>query len=162
MTVKEYNNSVEKYADSVYRFIVGHINDKDRANDIVQDAYEKLWRNVVEIEFTAVKSWLFSTAYNAMIDMLRKEKRISRIDEHEYELDITHDSQYSDLNEILHKALNRLPEQQKTVVLLRDYEGYNYKEISKITGLSEAQVKINIYRGRVALKSYIGTMEMII
>ena len=161
MTVKEYNNSVEKYADSVYRFIVGNINDKDRANDIVQDAYEKLWRNVVEVEFTAVKSWLFSTAYNAMIDMLRKEKRILRM-EPEYELDMMHDSQYSDLNEILHKALNRLPEQQKTVILLRDYEGYNYKEISKITGLSEAQVKINIYRGRVALKSYIGTMEMVI
>jgi len=159
MTVKEYNNSVEKYADSVYRFIVGHINDKDRANDIVQDAYEKLWRNVVEIEFMVVKSWLFSTAYNVMIDMLRREKRISRM---EPEHDIMHNSQYSDLNEILHKVLNRLPEQQKTVVLLRDYEGYNYKEISKITGLSEAQVKINIYRGRVALKSYIGTVEMVI
>ena len=161
MTVTEYNNSVEKYADSVYRFIVGHINDKDRANDIVQDAYEKLWRNVVEIEFITVKSWLFSTAYNAMIDMLRREKRMSRM-EPEYELDMMDNSQYSDLNEILHKALNRLPEQQKTVILLRDYEGYDYKEIGKITGLTEAQVKINIYRGRVALKSYIGTMEMVI
>ena len=161
MTVKEYNNSVEKYADSVYRFIVGNINDKDRANDVVQDAYEKLWRNVVEIEFTAVKSWLFSTAYNAMIDMLRKEKRISRI-EPEHEFDMIDYSQYNDLNEILHKALNRLPEQQRTVVLLRDYEGYSYKEISEITGSSEAQVKINIYRGRVALKSYIRTIEMVI
>jgi len=161
MTVKEYNNSVEKYADSVYRFIVGHINDRDRANDIVQDAYEKLWRNVVEVEFAAVKSWLFSTAHNVMIDMLRKEKRISRM-EPEHEFDMIDDSQYSDLNEILHKALNRLPEQQKTVILLRDYEGYNYKEISEITGLSEAQVKINIYRGRIALRSYIGTIKMVI
>ena len=161
MTVKEYNNSVEKYADSVYRFIVGHINDRDRANDVVQDTYEKLWRSVVEIEFTVVKSWLFSTAYNAMIDMLRKERRISRI-EPEHEFDMMYDSQYSDLNEILHKALNRLPEQQKTVIMLRDYEGYSYKEISEITGLSEAQVKINIYRGRGALKSYIGKIEMVI
>jgi RNA polymerase sigma-70 factor (ECF subfamily) len=161
MTVTEYNNSVEKYADSVYRFIVGHINDKDRANDIVQDAYDRLWRNVVEIEFITVKSWLFSTAYNVMIDILRREKRMSRM-EPEYELDMMDNSQYSDLNEVLHKALNRLPEQQKTVILLRDYEGYDYKEIGKITGLSEAQVKINIYRGRVALKSYIGTMEMVI
>ena len=161
MTVTEYNNSVEKYADSVYRFIVGQINDKDRANDIVQDAYEKLWRNVVEIEFIAVKSWLFSTAYNVMIDILRREKRMSRM-EPEYELYMMDNSQYSDLNEILHKALNRLPEQQKTVILLRDYEGYDYKEIGKITGLTESQVKINIYRGRVALKSYIGTMEMVI
>jgi len=73
-----------------------------------------------------------------------------------------HDSQYSDLNEILHEALDRLPGQQKTTVMLRDYEGYSYKEIGEITGLSEAQVKINIYRGRLALKSYIGKIETLI
>jgi DNA-directed RNA polymerase specialized sigma24 family protein len=46
--------------------------------------------------------------------------------------------------------------------MLRDYEGYSYKEIGDITGLSEAQVKINIYRGRMALKSYIGNIETVI
>ena len=70
--------------------------------------------------------------------------------------------QYSDLNEILHEALERLPEYQKTPVMLRDYEGYSYKEIGEITGLSEAQVKINIYRGRIALKNYIGRIETVI
>ena len=68
---------------------------------------------------------------------------------------------YTDLNEILHEALERLPEQQKTAVMLRDYEGYSYKEIGEITGLSEAQVKINIYRGRLALKNYIGKIETV-
>ena len=47
----------------------------------------------------------------------------------------------------LMKHYQRLPEQQKISVMLRDYEGYSYKEIGEITGLSEAQVKINIYRG---------------
>jgi len=47
-------------------------------------------------------------------------------------------------------------------VLLRDYEGYSYKEIADITGQSEAQVKINIYRGRLTLRSYIGRIETII
>jgi RNA polymerase sigma-70 factor (ECF subfamily) len=79
-----------------------------------------------------------------------------------YETTIVYETQPADLNEILHEALNRLPEQQKTSVLLRDYEGYSYKEISEITGLSEAQVKINIYRGRVALKNYIGKIESVI
>ena len=68
----------------------------------------------------------------------------------------------ADLNEILHEALERLPEQQKTSVMLRDYEGYSYKEIGEITGLSEAQVKINIYRGRIALKNYIGKIETVL
>jgi RNA polymerase sigma-70 factor (ECF subfamily) len=46
--------------------------------------------------------------------------------------------------------------------MLRDYEGYTYKEIGEITGLNEAQVKINIYRGRVALKNFIGKIETVL
>ena len=71
-------------------------------------------------------------------------------------------SGYSDLNEILHKAVARLPELQRTCILLRDYEGYSYREIGEITGMNEAQVKITIYRGRVALKNYIGKIETIL
>ena len=161
MTVKEYNRSVEEHADAVYRFIRGNLRDEDRANDIVQDSFEKLWRSVAEIEYKVVKSWLFSTAYHTMIDIIRKEKRMKGMEETN-ESDMISYSQYSDLNEILHRALERLPEHQKTPVLLRDYEGYSYKEIGEITGLSEPQVKINIYRGRLALKSFIGKIETVL
>ncbi len=161
MTVKEYNRSVEEFSDSVYRFIRANLKDEDRSNDIVQDSYEKLWRNVTDIEYTVVKSWLFSTAYHTMIDIIRKEKRITSL-EYSSENDFLSESQYSDLNEILHVALDRLPENQKSLVLLRDYEGYSYREIGEITGLNEAQVKINIYRGRMALKSFIGRIETVI
>jgi len=161
MTVKEYNGSVEEFADSVYRFIRGNLRDEERANDIVQDTYEKLWRHVSELEYTIVKSWLFSTAYHIMIDIIRKEKRMTNLDISN-ESEMIYESHYSDLDEILHKALELLPEQQRTVVMLRDYEGYSYHEIGVITGLSEAQVKINIYRGRVALKNYIGKIETVL
>jgi RNA polymerase sigma factor (sigma-70 family) len=161
MTVKEYNRSVEEFADSVYRFIRGNLKDEDRANDIVQDSFEKLWRHVTEIEYPVVKSWLFSTAYHNMIDIIRKEKKMSYL-EMIHEEEMINESQYSDLNEILHEALERLPEQQKTSVLLRDYEGYSYKEIGEITGQSEALVKTNIYRGRLALKCFIGKIETVL
>jgi RNA polymerase sigma-70 factor (ECF subfamily) len=161
MTVKEYNRSVEEYADSVYRFIRGNLKDEDRANDIVQDSYEKLWRHVAEIDYSVVKSWLFSTAYHTMIDIIRKEKRMTTLEE-SYENNLIYESQYSDLNEILHTAIERLPDHQRTSVLLRDYEGYSYKEIGEITGQTEAQVKINIYRGRLALKCFIGKIETVL
>jgi RNA polymerase sigma-70 factor (ECF subfamily) len=161
MTVKEYNRSVEDYADSVYRFIRGNLKDEYRASDIVQDSYERLWKNVAVIEYPVVKSWLFSTSYHIMIDIIRKEKKITNL-EPEHEKEMIYESHYTDLNEILHEALDRLPEQQKTSVMLRDYEGYTYKEIGEITGLSEAQVKINIYRGRVALKNFIGKIETVL
>ena len=161
MTVKEYNRSVEEFADPVYRFIRVNLKDEERASDVVQDSYEKLWRHVAEIEYPVVKSWLFTTAYNTMIDVIRKERRMTTLDV-SYERTMTYESQYNDLNEILHEALERLPELQKTSVLLRDYEGYSYKEIAEITGQSEAQVKINIYRGRVSLKNYIGKIESVL
>ena len=161
MTVREYNRSVEEYSDSVYRFIRTNLKDEERANDIVQDSYEKLWRNVTDIEFPVVKSWLFTTAYRTMIDIIRKESRMKTLEDME-EYDFISEAQYIDLNEILHLALDRLPENQKSLVLLRDYEGYSYKEIGEITGLTEAQVKINIYRGRVALKNFIGKIETVI
>jgi len=161
MTVEEYNRSVEEYADSVYRFIRADLKDDERARDIVQDSYEKLWRHVAEIEFPVAKSWLFSTAYHAMIDIIRKEKRMTVLEDyHEYET--AFESQSPDLNEILHSALERLPEQQRTSLLLRDYEGYSYREIGEITGMTEAQVKISIYRGRVDLRSYIGKIETVL
>lgn len=161
MTVKEYNKSVDEYADAVYRFIRSNLRDDGRASDIVQDSYEKLWRNVTEIDFKVAKSWLFTTAYHTMVDIIRKEKRMSALDM-THEQSFIYEASYSDLNEILHDALKRLPEQQKTSVLLRDYEGYSYKEIGEITGQSEAQVKINIYRGRLALKNYIGKIESVL
>ena len=73
-----------------------------------------------------------------------------------------HTEQYSDLKEILNEAISRLPDDQRSVILLRDYEGYAYNEISEITGLSESQVKVYIYRGRLFLKNYIGNPEQVV
>jgi len=161
MTVREYNSAVEEHADSVYRFIRADLKDDDRAHDIVQDSFEKLWMHVAEIEFPVAKSWLFSTSYHTMIDIIRKKRRM-RVLEDYHEFEMSYEGEQPDLNEILHSALERLPEQQRTSLLLRDYEGYSYKEIGDITGMTEAQVKISIYRGRVALRNYIGKIETVL
>jgi RNA polymerase sigma factor (sigma-70 family) len=67
-----------------------------------------------------------------------------------------------DMKAIVNKALDRLPEIQRTVIMLRDYEGYDYAEIGKIAGLTESQVKVYIFRGRQTLKNYIVNLENII
>lgn len=161
MNVKEYNQSVDLYSDNVFRFILKNIKDEERARDIVQDSYEKLWRNVGNVNVEKVKSYLFTTAYHTMIDVLRKEKRQTYMEDYRIPEDM-HDRQYSDLAEILNEAVKLLPDIQRTVVLLRDYEGYSYHEIGEITSLSEAQVKVYIYRARVFLKNYIGKMEVVL
>lgn len=161
MNLKEYNQSVDLYADNVFRFILKNIRDEERARDIVQDSYEKLWRNAENVNADKVKSYLFTTAYHTMVDVLRKDKRQTYLDDFRI-AEETHDEQYSDLSEILNEAVKLLPDIQRTVILLRDYEGYSYREIGDITALSEAQVKVYIYRARVFLKNYIGKMDLVI
>jgi RNA polymerase sigma factor (sigma-70 family) len=161
MTSVEYNTCVDDFSDRLYRFILKNVKDKDKAKDIVQDAFEKLWINHSQIEFSKAKSWLFTTAYRIMIDQIRREKKQGSYDEVEFST-MTYERPWNDLQEILHEAVNKLPEDQKAVVLLRDYEGYSYEEIGQITGLSEAQVKVYIFRARNFLKKYIGSVEAVI
>ncbi len=161
MTEDQYNQCVEQHADSVYRFVLKNIKDKDKAEDIVQDAFERMWRYKDGINPEKGKSYLFTTAYHVLIDTVRKEKPIEPIDDwnsRNYSTEV----QYTDLNELLHKALDQLPQIQKMVLMLRDYEGYSYKEIGEITALSESQVKVYIYRARVFLKRFIGKIEIVL
>jgi RNA polymerase sigma factor (sigma-70 family) len=161
MTAAEYNLCVEKFADGIYRFILKNIKDEEKAKDTVQETFEKLWIKLDTVSFEKSKSYLFTTAYHTMIDLLRKEKRMTALSDR-HSAGLMHTNQYSDLNEILHQAIDNLPETQKSVILLRDYEGYSYEEISQITGLNEAQVKVYIFRGRMFLKQFIGSMEAVL
>ncbi|MBI5219940.1 MAG: RNA polymerase sigma factor [Bacteroidia bacterium] len=161
MTPEEFNICVDRFSDRVYRFILKNIHDKDKAKDIIQDSFEKMWINHAGIEFEKSRAYLFSTAYHTMIDLIRREKKKADFENINPEL-YSHSEQYSDLNEILHRAVSNLPEDQRAVIMLRDYEGYSYEEIGGITGLNESQVKVYIYRARMFLKEYIGKMEMVV
>lgn len=161
MTVTEFNTCVDQHSDNLYRFILKHIKDPDVARDIVQDTYEKVWRKVNDIESTNAKSYLFTAAHHTLIDYTRKAKKQGDYTE-AVEQKLQHNNQYNGIKEVLNRALDKLPEIQKSVVLLRDYEGYDYAEIGKITGLNESQVKVYIFRARAFLKNYIGNLEAII
>lgn len=161
MTVNEYNLAVTDYSDRLYRFVLKSIRDVHKAEDIVQDSYEKLWKNIANVDGQKVRSYLFTTAYHTMIDIIRKEKRSVFSEEMNLQEE-SHENNYSDLKEILDEAVKRLPEIQRMVLLLRDYEGYSYREIGELTNLNESQVKVYIYRARVFLKKYLGNMEVVV
>jgi RNA polymerase sigma-70 factor (ECF subfamily) len=162
LTTTEYNQTVDAYSDNVYRFILKHIKDRDKARDIVQDTWEKMWLKVGEISAEKARSYLFTAAYRTMIDLIRREEKQGDYDEKKLSRKMVSDTQYSDLQEVLHRALEKLPQMQKTVVLLRDYEGYSYEEIGEITGLNESQVKVYIFRARQFLKDELGSMEAVL
>src|SRR5476651_2378215 len=150
MTEKAYNECVNQYADNVYRFIVKNLRHEEDSRDIVQTAFEKLWRNRELVEEGKSKSYLFTVAYNQMIDHIRKVKRIQLKDEFAEDGRAHHQGDGT-LKKTLMEALNRLNETQKSLVMLKDYEGYSYEEIGEIMNLNESQVKVYLHRARQTL-----------
>ena len=161
MTDREYNECVTAYADNVYRFILKNLRHEEDARDVVQSAFEKMWRNREGVDAARSKSYLFTVAYHQMIDHIRKVKRIQLKEEFSPETGVQHQPVAS-LKKVLNEALDRLNETQRSLVLLKDYEGYSYAEIGRIMNLNESQVKVYLYRARVQLKEYLVKMENVI
>ena len=161
MTEKEYNKCVGLYADNVYRFILKNLRHEEDAKDVVQSAFEKLWINRAKVENESSKSYLFTVAYHQMIDLIRKNKKVTLQDDFSFSTKVTHQPQ-PNVKKILNEALYKLSETQRSLVLLKDYEGYSYDEISVITSLSLSQVKVYLHRARIQLKSYLVKPENVL
>jgi RNA polymerase sigma-70 factor (ECF subfamily) len=151
MTDQTYNDCVDNFADGVYRFIVKNIRHQEDAQDIVQSAFEKLWVNRAQVVPEKAKSYLFTVAYHQMIDHIRKSNKMSVVDETALpQQAITQED--TELKQVLLRAVNELNPTQKSLVLLKDYEGYSYQEIGEIMNLSASQVKVYLHRARLILK----------
>tara|TARA_R110002072_G_scaffold302097_2_gene483822 strand:- start:1395 stop:1883 length:489 start_codon:yes stop_codon:yes gene_type:complete len=159
---REYNSIVCEHSNNLYGYAVKFLRNREDAKDVVQDVFEKLWINRKSVEPTKAKSWMFTTAHNAMINFSIRSKRVQ----------LTHEiSNYDqgvspnillESNEVVERAVSILPPIQKSVILLRDLEGYSYKEIGDILGLSDSQVKVYLFRGRKKIKKQLkGMIELV-
>jgi RNA polymerase sigma-70 factor (ECF subfamily) len=161
MTERDYNECVRNYTDNVYRFILKNLRHEEDARDVVQTAFEKLWRSRAEVDAGKSKAYLFTVAYHQMIDHIRKIKRVSLKEEFSETAKITN-RPANNLKKVLDQALATLNETQRSLVLLKDYEGYSYEEIGVITGLNESQVKVYLHRARIQLKNYLVSPENVL
>lgn len=151
MNTKEYNTIVTLHSGSLYRFIFKMIKDPDDASDIVQNAFMKLWEHLDKVDGDKAKSWLFTTARNIMLNQIERSKRMESMESNHFNEPYASNHNF-ELKELIDKSLSLLPEIQKSIVLLRDLEGYDYKEIGEILSLSESQVKVYLFRGRQKIK----------
>src|ERR1035437_6998447 len=100
MTTTEFNQCVDQHSDAVYRFILKNIKDQDKASDVVQESFTKMWEKVKEIPVDKARSYLFTTAYHTLIDTIRKDQRMTVFEDYKHDKE-TVENGYSDLKEIL-------------------------------------------------------------
>jgi RNA polymerase sigma-70 factor (ECF subfamily) len=152
MNINEYNEAVDLWSDRVFGYVLKLVRDTALAEDIVQDVYEKLWKKKGDVLSEKAKSYLFTSAYHAVVDWSRREtlKRSLIAEEVTVEQDHSHE-----LKKLINEGLEQLSLQHKQLILLRDYEDYSYAEIGEITELSESMVKVSLHRARKQLKEFI-------
>ena len=161
MTVSDYNDCVKNYADGLYRFMLKSTRRVEDARDLVQSSFEKLWQHRSSVEVLRSKSYLFTIAYHQMIDQSRKNRRMEYV-ETLPDKTVFQPKNSAQLKDILEKALSRLNEKQRSMVLLKDYEGYSYEEIAGIMDLNESQVKVTLHRARLQLKEWLVSVENVL
>lgn len=154
MNTKEYNHAVRQHADDLYRFALRYLG--RGADDAVQDTFVALWERRAEVDARRAKGWLMRVLYRKLVDEHRRREAERRASEASARAatangDRRHAETF-ELRDAFSAALPHLPEQQRMLLLLRDLEGYDYREMADMTGLSEEQVGVYLYRARRTMK----------
>ena len=163
--VNAYNELVKRYKDRLLNFIYRFLNDIDRSEDLVQDTLIKLYTHKDSYkEVAKFSTWLYTIAANLARTELRKIKRrktfsVSELsnDDREYIISSDASDQSKDyltknFQKKIQNALAQLPNDFKTIIILRDIQELSYDEISKIVELPLGTVKSRINRGRLKLQ----------
>ena len=168
-----FNELVLFYQRQVYNLAYRIMGDEDSAADAAQEAFISAYRGIGRYRGGSFKAWLMRIVTNACYDELRRRKRrpTSSLDAL-YVTDaapgevLMSDSEgpeayarRQDLNRTLHAGLQTLPEEQRTTLVLSDVQGYDYQEISQITGVSLGTVKSRLSRARAKMRDYLLAQE---
>jgi RNA polymerase sigma-70 factor (ECF subfamily) len=137
------------------------LHDIERARDVVQDTFIRLYQQDIDKVREGLKGWLFTVCRNRALDVLRKEKRLTGLEDAQVSRLSSgrrSPSERADLSERVeqvHAALNRLSENQREVILLKFEQGLSYREISEVTGLSSGNVGFLLHTGLKRLRSFL-------
>ncbi len=174
---KIFHEEFMPHIDALYNFAYHLTYDEEDANDLVQETYMKAFRFIDSYdEGTNAKAWLFKILKNAFINEYRKKsKKPSKVDYEDFigyqdndensrveYVDLRHEIFSGMIGDEVTKALNSLPVDFRTVILLCDVENFSYEEIAKITDIPIGTVRSRLHRARnmlkEKLKSYAKTM----
>jgi len=156
MKQPELKDIVYKYKDQMYRLALSIMKNKDDAEDVLQDVFVKCWEQKKRIEKSdSIKSYLFKMTRNRCLDVLKKHSRKYENEQLEnYESMHTVENNLDQIEKlkIVNMLIDKLPEQNKTIIRLRETESMEFNEIEKITGLKQDNIRTILSRTKKKLK----------
>lgn len=163
--VRWFESVVERYEGPLLRYAFRILGDLDRARDVVQDIFIRLWKVEPEEVKDRLAAWLFMVCRNRALDVQRKEDRMKPIDagifDHTENTHYTPD-QAAEANEAacsIFKLLSTLPAQQQEVIRLKFQNGLSYQEISQVTRLTVSNVGYLIHTAIKSLREKMQTAK---
>ena len=155
MTAKDFKMIYDTHFDDLRRYLIFRSGDQDLSVDIAQNVFMKVWTKKIEIASGNIKSLLFKMATDEFISHIRKKKVEKEYIENVNLKLIREPDNNDDLLEkkvLFQKALNQLPEKQKTALLMNKMQGLTYKEIAEVLNLSQKAIEKRIGLALKALK----------
>lgn len=160
MTRAEYNEHIQSWSGSVLRFAVWNCGDRMRGEDAMQEAFASLWEIKEQVSVEKGLGFLLTAARRYLIDCFRHDTVVARVHQ-----DMARDAQtstgqpYDGLSDEMAGALASLPEIQRSILQLRDVDGYSYKEIARMLDISDQQVQVYLFRARTAMRKKLSKKE---
>ena len=144
--------------DRLYRLALRMVGDGGEAEDVVQEVLLSGWQRRQEIEqLDNPPAWLLRMTHNRAIDRLRSRKVRDKNERAAAPADRSHETPHrlvesADTLGHIHRLMQQLPTDHRSVLQLREVEGMSYREIVQATGMTLEQVKVNLHRGRNKLR----------
>jgi RNA polymerase sigma-70 factor (ECF subfamily) len=155
LTAKDFKMIYDSHFDDLRRYLIYRSGDQDLSGDITQNVFMKVWTKKIEIASGNIKSLLFKMATEEFISHIRRKKVEKEYTESIDLRLIREPDNNDDLLEkkvLFQKALNQLPEKQKTALLMNKIQGLTYKEIAEVLNLSQKAIEKRIGLALKALK----------
>lgn len=161
-----FRNDILPLKNQLYRLALRITLNSAEAEDIVQETMIKVWnRRDSWDEIDNIEAFCFTVCRNMALDSIKRhENHNEALDEGQTECpdsgaNPSEQTIENDQLQIVRQIVDSLPEKQRSCIQLRDFEGKAYKDIAQILGISEEQVKVNIFRGRQTIKQRFLEME---
>lgn len=164
MTPEEFKTELLPLKNKLFRLAWHLTGQREEAEDVVQEVYLKIWDMRHRLgKYKSVEGLLVTMTRNRSLDRLqrKKNKMLPLKPEiiHRSEDDLQRQTEVSDLVQKVKKMMADLPEQQQTIMYLRDVEGYDFEEIAEITGFDGNYIRVNLSRARKKIRMEIEKIE---